>query len=106
MVGMYPHRLYLVSVSSSRDEDGYVTSSEGNEIFLGQCRLETQGKASQMTKEDGTQVYVTATVYLPRLNGEVQSGNLIVVRNAYGDQLMRKPVVNCSVTQLHTRIWV
>lgn len=106
MVNRYPHRLYVVSVASSRDEDGYVTSTEGTETFVGNCRLETQGKATQMTREDGTQVYLTATIYAQRVEGEILSGNLICVRDAYGNQLMRKPVVNCSVTQLHTRIWV
>ena len=103
---MYPHKLYVVSVASSRDEDGYVNSTEGNEIFVGNCRLETQGKASQMTEKDGTQTYVSATIYAQRVDGCVCSGNLICVRDAYGNQLIRKPVVNCSITQLHTRIWV
>ena len=106
MVSMYPHRLYVVSVSSSRDEDGYVTSNEGYETFVGACRLETQGKASQMVRDDGQQVFVSATIYAPRVDGCVCSGNLISVRDAYGTELIRKPVINCSRTQLHVRIWV
>lgn len=106
MVNMYPHRLYVVSVSSSRDEDGYVTSTEGYETFLGNCRLETQGKASQMVRDDGQQVYSSAVIYAPRVDGCVCSGNLVSVRDAYGDELIRKPVINCSRTQMHVRIWV
>lgn len=106
MVSMYPHKLYVVSVSSSRDADGYVMSQEGNETFLGNCRLETQGKASQMVLDDGKQVYVSATIYALRVDGCVCSGNLICVRDAYGNELLRKPVINCSKTQLHVRIWV
>lgn len=103
---MYPHRLYVVSVASSRDENGYVNSTEGNEIFVGNCRLETQGRASQMTRSDGTQVYVSATIYAPKVDGCVCSGNIVCVRDAYGNELMRKQVINCSRTQLHVRIWV
>ena len=106
MVNMYPHKLFVVSVDSSRDEDGYVNSEEGYENFVGNCRLETQGKATQMTKDDGTQTYVSATIYAQRVDGCVCSGNLICVRDAYGKQLIRKPVINCSKTQLHVRIWV
>ena len=106
MVNMYPHRLYVVSVSSSRDADGYVTSREGYETFLGNCRLETQGKASQMVRDDGQQVYSSAVIYAPRVDGCVCSGNLVSVRDAYGYELIRKPVINCSRTQMHVRIWV
>lgn len=98
--------MYVVSVASSRDEDGYIVSSEGNEAFVGNCRLETQGRASVMTREDGTQVYVSAVIYAPSVDGCVCSGNLVAVRDAYGNELMRKPVINCSRTQLHVRIWV
>ena len=106
MVSMYPHKLYVIGVSSSRDEDGYVTSNEGRECFVGQCRLETQGRASQMTKNDGTQVYTSAVIYSPRVDGCVCSGSLVVVRDGFGKQLLRKTVINCSKTQMHTRIWV
>ena len=106
MVSMYPHKLYVVSVSSSRNADGYVVSSEGNETFLGNCRLETSGRASQHIADDGEQVYSSATIYMPRLNGSVGSGSLVVVRDSYGNELMKKTVINCSVTQLHARIWV
>lgn len=103
---MYPHRLYVVSIDSSRNEDGYVNTTEGYETFVGNCRLETQGKASQMAREDGTQTYVSATIYAQSVEGCVCSGNIVCVRDAYGNQLIRKQVINCSKTQLHTRIWV
>ena len=106
MVSMYPHRLYLVSVSSSRDADGYIASTEGEETFLGHCRLETQGRASEMVREDGKQAYVSATIYASSLSGALTSGNLVSVRDSNGGELMRKPVINVSRTQLHTRIWV
>ena len=106
MVSMYPHRLYIVSVASSRDEDGYVESQECFETFAGLCRLETQGRASVMTRDDGKQEYVTATIYAKDVDGCVCSGNVVSVRDAYGKELIRKPVINCSRTQLHVRIWV
>lgn len=103
---MYPHKLFVVSVASSRDEDGYVDSEECYESFIGNCRLETQGRASQMMKNDGTQTYVSAIIYAPRVDGCVCAGNLVCVRDAYGKVLIRKPVINSSFTQMHVRIWV
>ena len=106
MVSMYPHKLYLVSVSSSRDADGYVESTEGSETLLGQCRLETQGKSSTLLSDDGVQMYTSATIYAPTFVGNIVSGSLICVRDSNGNTLIRKSVINSSVTQLHVRIWV
>ncbi len=106
MVSQYPHRLYVVSVGSSRDVDGYVSSHEGMEVFVGNCRMETAGKANAVVRDDGTQTYVTAVIYAKSVDGDVTSGNIICVRDAYGNQLIRKDVINCSKTQLHVRRWV
>lgn len=106
MVSMYPHKLYVVSVISYRDDDGYVVSTEENETFVGNCRIETQGKASQYIADDGSIVYTSATIYAQKLNGQVSSGELVLVRDAYGNELIKKSVINSFVTQLHVRIWV
>ena len=106
MVNMYPHKLYVVPVGSSRNADGYVVSQEGKEQFIGACRLETQGKASQMIRDDGEQVYTSAVIYAHSVSGCVNTGQIVLVRDSIGRELIRKPVINSSKTQLHIRIWV
>jgi hypothetical protein len=103
---MYPHKLYIVPVGSSRNADGYVVSQEQGEVFVGNCRLETQGRASQMTMDDGKQVYSSAVIYVHQACCCIDTGVLVSVKDSCGNELIRKTVINCSRTQLHARIWV
>lgn len=106
MVNIYPHKLYVVPVSSSRNADGYVVTSEDKEEYVGCCRLETQGKASTMVRDDGEQVYTSAVIYAPLSCGCVHSGQIVSVQDSCGCEILRKSVINSSRTQLHVRIWV
>lgn len=103
---MYPHKLYSVPVSSSRNSDGYVVSSEGAKSFLGNCRFESNGKEREIHYDDGSYTSNSGVIYAPASIGLVSSGDIIQVEDSYGNIVFKNAVVNCLRTQLHTRIWV
>ena len=106
MVSMYPHKLYVIPVSSSRNADGYVVTTSTGEVELGDCRLETNGQGTQVFREDGSYVVCHHTIYCPVSVCVPMSKAIVKVCDSYGNVLMTGEVVNSIKSQLHVRIWV
>lgn len=105
MVSMYPHKLYVISAGSSRNASGYVVTSTVRERLVGQCRLETSGRGTEVTREDGSSVVCHHTIYCPKTVCAIPSKTLIKVCN--GDcVILTGEVVNTIKSQMHVRIWV
>lgn len=106
MVSMYPHKLYIVSVGSSRDSNGYVVSATESERLVGACRLETSGRGNRHYREDGTYVDCSHTIYCPTSVEAIASRSIVKVIDSNGNVLLKGEIVNCIKSQLHVRLWV
>lgn len=108
MVNMYPHKLYVVSAGSSRNASGYVVTSSIGEVSVGQCRLETNGRGTEVRREDGSFVVCHHTIYCPKsvCACGIKSKTLIKVCDGSENVLLTGEVVNIIKSQMHIRIWV
>lgn len=103
---MYPHKLYSVPVTSSRNSDGYVVSSEGAKSFLGNCRFEPNGKERETRLPDGSYTTCGGVIYAPTTVVAASTGDIVQVEDAYGNVVFKGAVVTFVKSQLHARIWV
>jgi len=106
MVNRYPHKLYSVPVTSSRNTDGYAVSSEGTKSPLGECRFEPDGKERETRLTDGSYTSKGGVIYAPTTVGAAGTGDIVQVEDTYGNVVFKGAVVTFQRTQLHTRIWV
>lgn len=108
-MNQYPHYLFCCNASESMLENGVWKDSESEWEYVGICRLEPDGRGTQISSAGGQWINVSSTIYLP-LSGKVavELGTLLKVSSdAKGmDVIDQGTCLRFSRGQLNIRIWI
>lgn len=105
MVTQYPHDLTAtVMAPATRDDAGnYVPGA--TTILTGKCRVEPNGSGRYIVAADGTQVFFSWMVYMPKNATDIPVGAQVVVTDN-GNAKASGTVKQYSKGQLNARVWL
>lgn len=109
MVKQYPHFLFAVkSGESTQDENGNWVTTETENVFVGMCREETNGRGSEIQVGGGLYHRFESLIQLPKGSQAVEVGTTIFVSNKKdgADSRIKGEVLKFDSGQLHSRLWV
>lgn len=105
MVSLYPNTISIKwKMQPTQDANGdWVEGVE--EVFISPCRAEANGEGKVLTGEDGSSVYFSFAVYLPRTNQVIPYGANVEIKLS-SNHVVKGSLKNQSNGQLNTRLWV
>jgi hypothetical protein len=105
MVNQYPHSITAKwKAKPTLDSNGDWTEGV-EETFTSPCRAEANGEGKTLTGVDGSTVYFSFAVYLPKTEQVIPYGASAEITIS-SNHIVKGAVKNQSNGQLNTRLWV